>query len=116
MYWNKKKDESFVTKHIDSKLIPLLLVITVIQAIVYYYLLIYFGGDKPLFDAILTAASLTNTFIMTKKWLENWLAWILIDISYVLLYSIKNMWPFALLYFLFAVMACYGWIKWKKTT
>ena len=116
LYWNKKKDESFVTKHIDSKLIPLLLVITVIQAITYYYLLIYFGGDKPLFDAILTAASLTNTFIMTKKWLENWLAWILIDISYVLLYSIKNMWPFALLYFLFAVMACYGWIKWKKTT
>jgi nicotinamide mononucleotide transporter len=53
---------------------------------------------------------------MTKKWLENWLAWILIDISYVLLYGIKNMWPFALLYFLFAVMACYGWIKWKKTT
>ena len=116
MYWNKKKDESFVTKHIDSKLIPLLLVITVIQAITYYYLLINFGGDKPLLDAILTAASLTNTFIMTKKWLENWLAWILIDISYVLLYGIKSMWPFALLYFLFAVMACYGWIKWKKTT
>jgi nicotinamide mononucleotide transporter len=86
-----------------------------LQAAVYYRLLIYFNGDRPFLDGILTAASLTATYMMTKKWVENWLAWVLIDVAYVLLYCLKDMWLFALLYFLFAAMALYGWIKWRKT-
>ena len=114
IYWNKKKDEAFVIKRIDPKSIPSLLFITAMQAITYYYLLIYFGGDKPVFDAILTAASLTTTFMMTKKWLENWALWVVIDASYIVLYGIKGMWLFAVLNLVFTLIAFYGWLKWKK--
>ncbi len=116
IYWNRKRYEYFKTKSVNPKLVFQLILLTVIQFGLYYYLLIILKGDMPLLDAFLTASSLTATFMMTKKWVENWLAWILIDTTYVFLYSIKNMWLFALLYFLFAVMAFYGWIKWKKTT
>jgi nicotinamide mononucleotide transporter len=87
--------------------------VTLVQSIAYYFLLSTLRGDQALFDAVLTAASLTATFMMTKRWIENWLAWVIIDLAYVALYGIKNMWLFALLYFVFAGMAWYGWKQWK---
>jgi nicotinamide mononucleotide transporter len=114
IYWNKKKRELFAIKAIELKLIPALLGITILQAVLYYYLLIYFKGDRPVLDAILTACSLTTTYMMTKKWVENWLLWVFIDASYVVLYVLKDMWLFALLNVVFTIIAFYGWLKWRK--
>lgn len=116
LYWNKHKGNDFKVSRTPKSYAAFLLAATILQALLYYFLLVYFGGDKPVFDAILTATSLTATYMMTKKWLENWLMWIFIDASYVLLYSLKHMWLFALLYLFFTLMATLGWIKWKKTT
>ncbi len=113
-YWNLNKTKTFKITRINPKAAPLLLVATLAQAIVYYFLLVYFGGDKPILDAILTACSLTVTYMMTKKWLENWLAWVLIDLSYVVLYLLKDMWAFAALNFFMAAVAFFGWLKWRK--
>lgn len=114
-YWNKKKNEAFAVKKTDSKLIPYLVITTLVQAVLFYYLLIYFEGDKPVLDAVLTACSLTTTYMMTKKWVENWLFWVFIDATYVLLYVLKDMWLFALLNMIFTFIALYGWLKWRKT-
>ena len=73
-----------------------------------------FRGDQVLLDALLTAASLSATYMMTRRWTENWITWVGIDGTYVLLYLIKGMWLFALLYLFFTAMAYYGWIKWKE--
>ena len=67
-----------------------------------------------MFDATLTACSLTATYMMTKKWVENWFVWVLIDGAYVVLYGVKYMCVFAVLYLFFTIMAFYGWIKWRK--
>lgn len=115
IYWNSKKNEVFVVEKMNLKQLPLLIMITLVQFFIYYKLLIYFNGDRPLLDALLTAASLTATYMMTKKWVENWLAWVLIDATYVLLYGLKDMWLFAVLYLLFTGMAFYGWMKWRRT-
>jgi nicotinamide mononucleotide transporter len=114
IYWNKKQKEAFEVKHINTQDIPSLIAITALQAVVYYYLLIYFKGDRPVLDSILTACSLTTTFMMTKKWVENWLLWVIIDATYILLYGLKEMWLFALLNTLFTIIAFYGWLKWRK--
>lgn len=112
-YWNRNSNPSFQVERVKEKYWVPLVAATFLQAILYYFLLVKFKGDQALFDALLTAGSLTATYMMTKKWLENWAAWALIDFAYVFLYGIKGMWLFALLYLFFAVMAYYGWIKWK---
>jgi nicotinamide mononucleotide transporter len=112
-FWKINQKNSFEITKIKNKQIPFFILITVLQAVVYYYLLIYFKSDKVLFDAILTACSLTATYMMTKKWVENWLLWVFIDTAYVVLYFSKLMWAFALLYGIFALVAYYGWKKWK---
>lgn len=114
IYWHRKTDTKFVVQKMALKKLPGLVFITLIQAFVFYYLLVYFKGDRPVLDGLLTACSLTATYMMTKKWLDNWLAWVIIDASYVVLYSLKEMWLFGVLYLLFTGMALYGWIKWRK--
>jgi nicotinamide mononucleotide transporter len=114
IYWNKKQQETFRVKSMPLTLLPLMVLVTAAQSYLYYLIILKFNGDQPLFDGILTACSLTATFMMTKKWVENWLAWILIDALYVVLYGIKEMWLFGLLYLFFTIMAVYGWQQWKK--
>lgn len=115
IFWNQQKQTPFIITKMPLKNWPLIIFITVLQSILFYFLLIYFKGDKPIFDGILTACSLTATYMMTRKWLENWTAWVFIDSAYVFLYGIKFMWLFALLYLIFASIALYGSIKWRKT-
>ena len=79
-----------------------------------FYLLVYLKGNRAGLDALLTAASLVTTYMMIRKWAENWLLWVLIDGTYVLLYALTNLWSYALLYAVYAVMAWYGWKQWKK--
>jgi len=113
-FWNRERKKEFLVSNVPFRWVIILISVTIIQFFIYYPLLKYLRGDQALFDAILTALSVSVTFMMTRKWIENWMAWVLIDLAYVILYSIKHMWLFALLYLFFAIMAAYGYYHWKK--
>jgi len=115
IYWERNRGKEFIVTKMPLRLLPLIIGITVVLAIACYILLVHFNGDRPFFDGLLTACSLTATYMMTRKWLENWSAWVLIDGAYVILYLLKEMWIFSALYLFFAVMAFYGWKQWQKT-
>ena len=114
IYWKQNIKKEFKVTKTHKRLVVVLIAVTLLQTTGYYFLLNYFGGDRPFLDAFLTAASLTATYMMTKKWVENWAVWVLIDGTYILLYGLKQMWLFCLLYLLFTIMAYIGWVKWKK--
>jgi nicotinamide mononucleotide transporter len=114
IFWERNRGKEFIVTKIPFRLLPQLIGITLLLAIACYFLLVHFKGDRPLFDGLLTACSLTATYMMTRKWLENWLAWVIIDGAYVVLYMLKEMWIFSALYLFFAVMAYYGWKQWRK--
>ncbi len=113
-YWHQKKEEEFNVTHVPRKQIWILVVMTIIQIVVYYYILHYFKSDQIIYDAILTACSFTCTYMMVKKWVENWIFWLLIDSAYVGLYFIKDMPTYALLYAFYSLMVIYGYWQWKK--
>lgn len=113
-YWNKRKDEEFIVSLMPVKFYFPLVAITILQIVFYYFILSYFKSDKIIFDSILTACSFTCTYMMTKKWIENWLFWLIIDSAYVILYIMKDMHIYALLYLFFSVMVLFGYFKWKK--
>lgn len=114
IYWKKKKNVSFSIKQIPSKSILPIILFTLIQFGIYYYLLTVFKGDKIVTDALLTACSITATYMMTKKWIENWIFWVIIDFLYIGLYFSKELYLYAFLYFVFTVMALFGYLNWKK--
>lgn len=68
----------------------------------------------PFFDATLTAFSLVATWMTARKTLENWIFWVIIDAAYVVLYFLRNSPATAILFFVYTIIAAYGYFKWKK--
>jgi nicotinamide mononucleotide transporter len=114
-FWKENQKKSFKIGYVRSNDWVWLFLFTLIQVVVYYFLLNYFKGDQVFLDSLLTAGSITATYMMTRKWLQNWIVWVIIDGAYVFLYLIKDMWVFALLYLCFTLMAAYGYVSWKRS-
>lgn len=75
----------------------------------------YTDSDVPYIDAFCTAMSFVAQFLMTRKILQNWLLWIVVDLCYIPLYLHKNLLLTAVLYFAFTLVAWKGYQDWKKT-
>lgn len=69
---------------------------------------------SPYLDAFTTVFSLIATFMLARKVLENWLYWIVIDVSLISLYGSRGYTLTAVQYGLFSALAVFGWLKWRK--
>ncbi|RQO37264.1 transporter [Herminiimonas sp. KBW02] len=79
------------------------------------FLRMFTDTDVPHMDAFLTAGSLVGQILLSRKKLENWYAWIVIDLIYIVLYLHKNLYLTALLFAIFAVLAVVGLRAWEKS-
>ncbi|PKI16329.1 nicotinamide riboside transporter PnuC [Colwellia sp. 12G3] len=68
----------------------------------------------PYLDTFTTVYAIFATFLVTKKVLENWLYWIVIDLVSIYLYIEKGLIPTTVLFVIFVIVACYGYVKWLK--
>lgn len=114
IYWTQKKEELFIVSKMPVKWIMYLIIFTFAQIAIYVNVLHALHADKVVFDSVLTALSFTATYMMTRKWLENWILWVIIDAAYIVLYLIKDLPMYAVLYAFFTLMAAYGFYRWKK--
>ncbi|MEY3099222.1 MAG: hypothetical protein RIS63_110 [Bacteroidota bacterium] len=65
-------------------------------------------------DAQFFVFSLLATWLTTRKVLENWLVWIVVNIVGVIWFSTEHWWSTAILYFAYLLLAFNGFRKWKK--
>ena len=73
-------------------------------------------AKKPLIDSFTTIFSFIATYITTKKWIENWIYWIVIDAVTTYLYMSRGLEIYALLMLVYTIIAVYGYLKWRKLT
>lgn len=73
------------------------------------------GGSASFWDALTTSTSLAAQWLLNRKRLENWVAWIIVDVIYVPLYLYKELYLTALLYAIFLVMAVMGLRAWHAS-
>jgi len=69
----------------------------------------------PFVDAGTTAFSLAAQFMATRKWIESWLAWIVIDVIYVAMYLSQGLALTAGLYVVFLALAVIGFREWRAS-
>jgi nicotinamide mononucleotide transporter len=69
----------------------------------------------PFPDAATTAFSLVAQWMATRKWLENWLVWIAVDVAYVAMYVSQGLYPTSGLYAIFLVLAFFGFREWRAS-
>jgi nicotinamide mononucleotide transporter len=53
--------------------------------------------------------------MMTRKILENWLLWIVVDIVYVPMFLSRGLAATAVLYAVFLVLAVLGFVEWRRS-
>jgi nicotinamide mononucleotide transporter len=80
-----------------------------------WFLKTYTDTDVPNADGFLTAGSLLGQVLLSRKKIENWLVWIIVDVLYIGLYLYKGLMLTAALYAVFVIMAVIGWRAWSKS-
>jgi len=115
-FWLKKKErhEKPVTS-LNTKEYVLVIITTVILSILLgLFLKKFTPTNVPYIDGFCTAVSFIAQILMTRKVLQNWALWILVDICYVPLYIYKNLYVTAILYIILLVLAWMGHVDWKR--
>ena len=79
-----------------------------------FVLLNYTDSPLPNADSLTTALSIVATWMLARKMIEHWLLWIFIDALSAGLYFYKALYPTAVLFVIYTVMAVIGYYQWKK--
>jgi nicotinamide mononucleotide transporter len=78
------------------------------------FLKTYTDTDVPWWDAFPTSASVVGQFLLGRKYIENWIVWIVVNVVSVSLFAYKSLWLTALLYLIFIALSVIGWREWRR--
>jgi len=74
----------------------------------------YTNAAAPIVDAFIAGASISAQILMARRRIENWVAWILVDLVAIGLYFSRDLYPTSALYFLFLLLCVAGLIGWRR--
>ena len=69
---------------------------------------------SPWLDSLVTWGSVLTTFMVTRRVIENWLYWIVVDGVGAYLYYTRGLHVTALLFVAYVLMVIYGYFNWRK--
>jgi nicotinamide mononucleotide transporter len=70
--------------------------------------------DVPWWDAFPTAASVIGQWLLGRKYVENWPAWLAVNVVAATLFAYKGLWLTTALYAVFVAMSVFGWLAWRR--
>jgi nicotinamide mononucleotide transporter len=76
------------------------------------FLLRFTDTDVPWWDAFPTAASVVGQVLLGRKYIENWLMWIVVNLVSIGLFAYKGLWLTLALYAVFIALSVIGWRAW----
>jgi len=111
-----KSTAGVLVTRVSARELALLLTVGIALCLVLWSVTVRLPGARvPLFDAALTATSLVAQYMMTRKYLENWILWIVADVFYIGLFFARDLQLTALLYTVYLALAIYGFVQWKRS-
>lgn len=85
-----------------------------IWAVLAWFLENYTDSTVPRIDAFTTALSIVGTWAMARKYAEQWLIWVVVDVVSTGLYAYKGLIFYPVLYGIYTVVAVFGYFKWIR--
>ena len=120
MMWRRNNvniDESKEVKaeRMTAKEIILWSVLSGIAVIVYGIILKKLNNTLPMADSFTTVLSVTAMILMVKRYIEQWIVWIMIDIVAIYMWLfIKSDYNITIMWTAYLVNAVYGLYNWTK--
>ena len=110
----KKKEPLPIIFMPRNQYLPSLLSFLISWGLIYYILVTWTNSTVPLLDSFTNAVSFVALWALARKYVEQWIFWIIVDAVCTFLYIQKGI-PFkAMLYGLYVVIAIAGYRKWKS--
>lgn len=90
-----------------------------IVGVLYSLFLNYIGGQQATIDSFTTVLSITAQLLMLKRFAEQWLLWIVVNILTIILwanvfFTDGNSVTILVMWIAYLVNSVYGYIKWRK--
>lgn len=124
--WNKNKakasviGEDVAVKTLTKKGWIYVIAISIVASVVYAELLSIIGGQQVRIDSVAVVLSIIAQVLMLKRYAEQWVMWIVVNILsitlwlIVLLQSGGNDWTMLVMWTAFLFNSVYGYINWLK--
>jgi nicotinamide mononucleotide transporter len=114
--WSKSSNNLIITNLSVGKHLLIISLGTLFAFLFGYFFTIYTSSKLPIIDSFTTVFSVIATFMLTKKILENWLYWVVIDIVSVYLYFSRELHLTSLLFILYSIIAIFGYLSWLRNS
>ena len=108
------QNELPVAKTPRKRYIPIMLSSLLIYFVIYYILRNYTDSPVPVGDSFTTAFSIVATWMLARKYIEQWIFWVVIDLVSMALYIYKDLWITSGLFFIYSLLAVYGYFEWNN--
>ena len=110
----KKKEPLPIIFMPRRQYLPTIVFFFVAWAAVYYVLITWTDSTVPVLDSFTNALSFVGLWALARKYVEQWVFWMVVDGVCTFLYIKKGI-PFkAMLYGLYVVIAIAGYLKWRS--
>ena len=115
--WRRKAKSANDGKIVHTPIrwvLPLVAVYGVLHVAIYFVLTEFTDSQVPIFDSMSTALCIVAMWMLSRKLVEQWLVWLVVDMISVELYIYKGI-PFtAGLYTIYCVLAVVGYLRWYR--
>jgi nicotinamide mononucleotide transporter len=95
-------------------ILPLAATYVVLHVVLYFLLSEFTDSTVPFFDSMSTAMCIVAMWMLSRKLVEQWLVWLVVDMISVGLYFYKGIPGTASLYALYCILAVAGYLRWRK--
>ena len=113
---NRKDTKKGTIKHTPLKwIVPLVVCYAVLHVAIYFVLAEFTDSRVPLFDSMSTALSIVAMWMLSRKLVEQWLVWLVVDMISVGLYLYKGIPLTAGLYVIYCILAVAGYLRWRRS-
>lgn len=101
--------------HTPRRVVPgLVAVYAAAHAVIYLLLVRFTNSTVPVWDSFTTALCIVAYWMLSRKYVEQWLVWLAVDLVTVGLYLYKEIPLTAGLYALYSVLAVAGYLRWRR--
>ena len=103
-----------ITHITPVKLAYSIVVFAALYGLIAFWLITCTDSNVPWLDAFTTALSIVAMWMLARKYVEQWLAWILVDAVSCGLYIYKGIPWSAARYAIYTAIAVFGYFKWLR--
>ena len=110
----RKGDDGKIRHTPKGWVAPLVAVYVVLHVAIYFLLVEFTDSRVPILDSMSTALCIVAMWMLSRKLVEQWLVWLVVDIISVGLYLYKDIPITSGLYMLYCLLAIAGYLRWRK--